>query len=45
VEGSIAWVRGYFHFEEADMRSVMCQLTRWYDVEIVFDGNISSEKI
>jgi transmembrane sensor len=45
AEGSIAWVRGSFHFEEADMHSVMRQLARWYDVVIVFEGQIPSEKI
>jgi transmembrane sensor len=45
VEGSIAWVRGFFHFEEADMHSVMRQLARWYDVEVVFEGQIPNEKI
>lgn len=45
VEGSIAWVRGYFHFEEANMASVLQQLARWYDVEVTFHGQISNEKI
>lgn len=45
VEGSIAWVRGYFHFEEANMESVLQQLARWYDVEVTFHGQISNEKI
>jgi transmembrane sensor len=45
VEGSIAWVRGYFHFEEANMKAVLQQLARWYDVEVSFHGQISNEKI
>jgi transmembrane sensor len=45
VEGSIAWVRGYFHFEEANMEAVLQQLARWYDVEVTIHGQISNEKI
>jgi ferric-dicitrate binding protein FerR (iron transport regulator) len=45
VEGSIAWVHGYFHFEEADMAAVLRQLARWYDVDVVYHGKISNEKL
>ncbi len=45
VQGSIAWVRGYFHFEEADMSAVLRQLARWYNIEVVNEAGISSAKI
>jgi ferric-dicitrate binding protein FerR (iron transport regulator) len=31
----MAWKNGLFHFENADMKTVMRQLSRWYDVEVV----------
>ncbi|WP_316793627.1 FecR family protein [Pedobacter frigoris] len=32
----MAWQKGYFHFENDDLQSVMRQLSRWYDVEVVY---------
>jgi len=43
AEASVAWVHGYFQFEYADIRSVMRQLSRWYDVEIQYEGKITAE--
>jgi transmembrane sensor len=40
----IAWKNGRFHFEDADIRTVMRQIARWYDVEVVFEGKIATEK-
>ena len=37
-EGSaIAWKKGLFHFEKADIRTVMHILARWYDVEVGYE--------
>lgn len=32
----MAWKNGIFHFEGADIEMVMKQLSRWYDVDIVY---------
>jgi len=40
AEESVAWKNGYFSFEQASIETVMRQLSRWYDVEIVYNGNI-----
>ena len=32
----VAWKNGVFHFESAGIESVMRQLSRWYDVEVVY---------
>jgi transmembrane sensor len=45
MQGSIAWVHGLLHFEQADLPSVLRQLARWYDVEVVYSGKISTGKI
>jgi hypothetical protein len=40
---SVAWIFGYFQFEHADIKTVMRQLSRWYDVEVRYEGRITSE--
>lgn len=34
----VAWKNGMFHFEKADIQSVMRQISRWYNVEVVYEG-------
>ncbi|OQP55761.1 hypothetical protein A4D02_04905 [Niastella koreensis] len=34
----MAWKNGLFHFESADIKTVMRQLARWYDVDVVYEG-------
>jgi ferric-dicitrate binding protein FerR (iron transport regulator) len=38
AEEAVAWKNGYFHFDNADIQTVMRQLARWYDVEVKYDG-------
>lgn len=40
IESVIAWKNGYFKFNQADLQTVMRQLSRWYDVDVNFDGPI-----
>lgn len=40
VEQVIAWKNGYFSFNRADLKSVMRQIARWYDVDIKYEGKI-----
>lgn len=44
AEESIAWKNGIFNFNNADIKTVMRQIARWYDVEVVYEGNVSVEK-
>lgn len=37
----VAWKEGNFQFENADIKTVMRQLARWYDVEVSYKGNIN----
>jgi ferric-dicitrate binding protein FerR (iron transport regulator) len=39
TEEAIAWKNGRFHFNSADIRSIMRQIARWYDAEVIFEGN------
>jgi len=34
----MAWKNGMFQFDEADIGTVMRQIGRWYNVEVVFNG-------
>lgn len=36
IEQVMAWKNGLFHFEDADIETIMRQLSRWYDVEVVY---------
>ncbi len=40
----IAWQKGLFKFKDADLRSVMRQLARWYNVEVRYQGSIPNRK-
>lgn len=44
TEEAIAWKNGKFQFNQADIKSVMRQIARWYDVEVVYEGAVSAEK-
>jgi len=35
---AVAWKNGFFIFERADIITVMRQLERWYDIEVVYEG-------
>jgi transmembrane sensor len=39
TENVIAWKKGLFSFNRADVTTVMRQLARWYDVTVVFETN------
>lgn len=36
VKNYTSWVEGYFYYEEAPLKDIMKELSRWYNVEIVF---------
>lgn len=40
VNEVVAWKNGMFVFNYADIGSIMRQLSRWYDVEIGYEGSI-----
>lgn len=40
VAQSVAWKDGYFQFSRNNIEEVMKQLSRWYDIEVVFEGDV-----
>jgi transmembrane sensor len=43
TEEAVAWKNGYFQFNESDLGSIMRQLSRWYNVDVVFEGRSPDE--
>ena len=35
----MAWMNGYFQFKSADLKTILRQIARWYDVDIEYKGN------
>ncbi|MET3499736.1 hypothetical protein ABIC45_001327 [Mucilaginibacter rubeus] len=40
VEEEVAWKNGLFMFTKADIKDVMQQVSRWYDIEVVYEGKV-----
>lgn len=36
----IAWKNGFFQFNKADIQTIMNQISRWYDVEVKYEGQV-----
>ena len=41
VNKSVAWKNGKFVFEDDNIESIMRKLARWYNVEIIYQGDFS----
>jgi transmembrane sensor len=41
IEAVLAWKNGGFGFKDADIESIMRQVERWYDVQVVYEAKIS----
>ncbi|MBC9914881.1 FecR family protein [Chitinophaga varians] len=41
IDQALAWKEGKFRFRNTNLRTIMRQLARWYDIEVVYDGNVS----
>ena len=44
VEEAVAWKNGQFQFRDTDLQTIMRQISRWYDVEVDFQGKIPDAK-
>lgn len=41
----VAWKDGYYFFDRTPVQSVMRQIARWYDVQIVYQGKAPQDEI
>jgi transmembrane sensor len=44
VSKAVAWKNGDFSFRNDDLPYIMRQISRWYDIEVVYQGNIPPSK-
>jgi transmembrane sensor len=42
AEDAIAWKNGYFKFNGENVESIMRKLSRWYDIEVVYQGDLGT---
>lgn len=45
AERSIAWRSGLFSFQNEDLQSIMREFSRWYGVEVKFEGDVPATKL
>lgn len=43
-EKEVAWINDQFFFDGDDLKSVMREVSRWYDVDVVYTGDIPDKK-
>jgi len=39
IDEVMAWKNGYFHFNNASLQNVLKEISRWYDVDVVYEGD------
>jgi ferric-dicitrate binding protein FerR (iron transport regulator) len=45
IDEVMAWKNGVFRFNDATIESIMREMARWYDVEVVYDTRVSQHFI
>ena len=43
LEQTVAWKNGVFVFDHDNIEGIMRQLSRWYDVEVIYEGKTSGK--
>jgi len=44
IEEAIAWKNGYFRFNSENIKTIMNQLARWYNIDIAYQGQLTAEQ-
>ncbi|PWS30404.1 FecR family protein [Pedobacter paludis] len=44
LDKEMAWKNNIFSFDNDDLETVMRQISRWYDIDVVYKGKIKNEK-
>jgi len=42
TDGVLAWKNGLFHFEKQRLESIMRELSRWYDIDVIYKDRIDA---
>ncbi len=45
IDEVMAWKNGRFIFSDMDLKTIMRQLTRWYDVDVVYEGRVPEIRV
>jgi ferric-dicitrate binding protein FerR (iron transport regulator) len=40
----MAWKEGLFEFDDTELADIMRQISRWYDVDIIYEGAAGTDK-
>lgn len=43
IEEAMAWKNGYFLFNAENIQSIMRKISRWYDMDVVYVGNVENK--
>ncbi len=43
IAEAVAWQKGLFSFSKADIKTIMRQLERWYDIEVIYKGKLTTD--
>ncbi|MFB6454418.1 FecR family protein [Chitinophaga sp. Hz27] len=43
-EDVLAWKNGLFSLQDATIQEIMRQVSRWYDVEVIYEGDITTQQ-
>jgi transmembrane sensor len=44
IESTMAWKNGLFQFSDENIENIMRQVSRWYDVDVSYEGNVKALK-
>lgn len=44
TEAAVAWKNGYFIFRNEELHSIMRKVSRWYDIDIVFEKGVNQSR-
>jgi transmembrane sensor len=44
IRQAVAWKNGYFYFDKSDIKEIMRQVSRWYDLDIVYEVPLADMK-
>ena len=45
LEAAMAWKNGYFRFDDEPIESVMRKLSRWYNIEVIYEKGAANENL
>jgi ferric-dicitrate binding protein FerR (iron transport regulator) len=44
TDKEVAWKNGFFSFDGDDLKAVMRQVARWYNVDVAYSGNLANDQ-